>query len=99
MLTYSLVRLGLGANLAEHKPVDGTIVLKEWLTCGVSRVPTLYEEIFTGKLDTNKKLVGKERGSSRVTLDDRKDSSVLLQQPTLFDFARKNGLQFPSRAQ
>ena len=99
MLTYSLVREGLGADLADHEPVDGTIGLTEWLAYGVSRVPALYEEIFDGTFKTNTISVGKERGSFRVTRDDSDDSTVFLQQPTLFDFARRDGLQLPSRAQ
>jgi len=75
LLTYALLQDGLGAWRADYKPKDKVILLAEWLSYGVERVPRLY----------------KEKGIIRETVDprERKLDNDKTQQPVLFDFARR----------
>ncbi|HEX6623013.1 MAG TPA: PQQ-binding-like beta-propeller repeat protein [Pyrinomonadaceae bacterium] len=45
LLTYTLTREGLEAARADFSPPDGQITVAEWLSYGVERVPTLFEEV------------------------------------------------------
>jgi WD40 repeat protein len=72
LLTYSLITNGLENGLADHAPKDGEILLDEWLTYGVRRVPSLYTEILSG---------GTEQKGVSVVYGGRD------QTPSLFDFA------------
>src|SRR2546423_4223245 len=49
LLTYALIRDGIDAGEADYKPRDGRIVLTEWLSYGVDRVPILYNDLMTVK--------------------------------------------------
>ncbi len=66
---------GLTAWQADYKPRDKSILLTEWLTVGVERVPRLYEELKDGRM--------------RGTFDPRELAESKTQQPALFDFARR----------
>ena len=79
LLSYALVREGLGERAADFQPEDGRIQLAEWLTYGVTRVPGLYEDYRTGKL--------KPRAATPLNQPEEKQF-ISIQQPALFDFAR-----------
>lgn len=80
LLTYALVPDGLDKQKADFLPMDKKITLKEWLSYGVQRVPSLAEDVKSGKL------VGK-RSSEEFSADGKiKKSSN--QQPALFDFTK-----------
>lgn len=66
---------GLGGWQADYKPRDQSILLTEWLTFGVERVPRLYEELRDGRV--------------RGTFDPRELEEAKRQQPSFFDFARR----------
>jgi len=81
LLTYALVKEGLEQDAADFKPRDQAIHLKEWLEYGVDRVPSLYDEILTGRL----------RGINRAELvGSASGRRGYQQQPSLFDFSRKD---------
>ncbi len=95
LLTYALTHDGIEAGQADFKPKDNTITLAEWLEYGVSRVPTLYEEVRRGELQSFGR--GEKRG---MVVSSKKNDSTSLennssrkkpayQQPSLFDFSRK----------
>jgi len=75
LLIYALLQDGLGAWKADYKPKDKSIMLAEWLGYGVERVPRLYEEVKAGVV--------------RGTFDPRELDNDKIQQPSLFDFARR----------
>ncbi|MBX7222514.1 MAG: caspase family protein [Blastocatellia bacterium] len=50
LLTYALVREGIEARRADFQPEDHSITLSEWLHFGLKRVPGLFQEIKTGKV-------------------------------------------------
>jgi WD40 repeat protein len=82
LLSYALVNEGLQQNRADHDPVDGRVTLREWMRYGLSRVPTLYNEVSTGQY-----------GAQLVDVTSRRPvrsrpQEVVLQQPSLFDFSR-----------
>jgi hypothetical protein len=81
LLTYSLVRDGLEAGRADHRPRDGRITLREWLGYGVLRVPELYGEIRRGEVRSS------GRGVAVEVVGDE-DLLQRLQEPALFDFSR-----------
>ncbi len=86
LLSFALVTNGIDGFEADQAPKDQKIMLDEWLRYGVSRVPSLAEEIKTGKV-----LVA-SRGSERsavlvITTGTRKPRPA--QQPVLFDFSKK----------
>lgn len=72
LLTYSLVKEGLGDGSADWQPKDGRIGLSEWLSYAVRRVPELYAALKSGKL----------RG---VVPAARRDEA---QTPSLYDFTK-----------
>ena len=87
LLTYALIEEGLKQGKADYKPKDGEIWLSELLEYAAERVPSLYEEIYSGKL----KSIGR---SSIMDEASSADQNYLLkirsyQKPSLFDFARK----------
>jgi len=75
LLMYALLQDGLASWLADYKPKDKSIMLTEWLSYCVERVPHLYEEMRDGRI--------------RGTFDPRELENNKTQQPSLFDFARK----------
>lgn len=95
LLTYALTHDGIEAGQADFKPKDSSIMLAEWLEYGVSRVPTLYEEVKLGELQSFGR--GEKRGmvvsSKKENSTGRENNSSrkkpVYQQPSLFDFSRK----------
>lgn len=82
LLTYALMREGLGRNAADFKPSDKEVKLKEWLEYGVWRVPKLYADLSAGRL--------RSPGVLRdVSPDVEYTGQAYLQQPSLFDFSRR----------
>ncbi len=77
LLTYALVTDGLEKGRADFSPKDGKITLTEWLKYGEQRVPTLAEEVVSGKVRAM---------SSRGLLKAKRPRRVA-QRPSLFDFA------------
>jgi hypothetical protein len=80
LLSYALVRDGLDQQKADYLPVDKQITLKEWLNYGVSRVPSLADDVKSGKLVA-------ARGVVSVSADG-KVMKAATQQPSLFDFTK-----------
>jgi len=89
LLTYALVHDGLEAKQAV---VTGTkeITLDSWLQYGSERVPTLYEEVLKGRVQTF------TEGSKDVTVDVQLSGGTstlkrpnAFQQPTLFNFQKR----------
>ncbi len=80
LLSYALVRDGLDKQKADYKPADRKITLDEWLNYGVSRVPSLADDVKAGKLTAVK-------GAIPVSADG-KQKKASNQQPALFDFAK-----------
>ncbi|HEX8492415.1 MAG TPA: caspase family protein [Pyrinomonadaceae bacterium] len=104
LLTYALVQDGLEAGRADFKPRDRQITLSEWLAYGVERVPKLYEEMIQGRLRNAGKgtqgavslLVLPDNDNdakSRAARPSGRQPTAAppekIQQPSLFDFARK----------
>jgi WD40 repeat protein len=101
LLTYALVHDGIEAGQADFKPQDKSITLSEWLAYGVNRVPGLYEEVRQGKVQTFGRAVseneaqpaiirqdgGTATGSKSLDLVEIQD--IKIQQPSLFDFTKK----------
>jgi len=95
LLTFSLINDGLDAFNADHEPKDKTIYLDEWLKYGVKRVPTLWEEVKTGKV------VVVNRAAQPIVLNAEGDAVASnqparqqAQTPALFDFAkRRQGIE------
>ncbi len=75
LLMRALLQDGLASWQADYKPKDKSIMLTEWLSYGVERVPRLYEEMKGGRI--------------RGTFDARELDNDKTQQPSLFDFARR----------
>jgi hypothetical protein len=103
LLTYALLRDGIEPRQADFKPKDAAIMISEWLQYGVERVPRLYEEINANKvqsysvapgestkitLSQNKQL-DQEDGTSAATAGGSQRLTLKVQQPSLFDFAKK----------
>jgi len=90
LLTYALTHDGLEVGQADFKPRDHTITLTEWLEYGVERVPALYEEVKKGPLQT---FGQPEKSRGQIVISSPGNNSAkkktVLQQPSLFDFARK----------
>jgi hypothetical protein len=79
LLTYALVKEGLGDNMADHKPKpDGKLYLSEWLEFAQDEVPVIFEKLEKGELKGSK---GVPFASAAAT--------TYLQRPALFDFRRK----------
>jgi uncharacterized caspase-like protein len=80
LLSFALVENGLESQQADFKPKDKKITLEEWLSYGVSRVPSLAEEVKSGTVVAS-------RGAVRTAAGELKKTRVI-QQPSLFDFAK-----------
>lgn len=80
LLSFALVENGLEGKQADFKPKDKKITLEEWLSYGVSRVPSLAEEVKTGKVVAS-------RGAVRTFSGELKKKRAI-QQPALFDFTK-----------
>lgn len=90
LLTYALVHDGLAAGQADSDPCDGRITLGKLFKYAVARVPSLYAEVITGKIDT----FGRDSGVRRIDLvpalyeTAAPEHASGIQQPALFDFNR-----------
>ncbi len=84
----SLVKNGIKQGFADFQPKNNIILSNEWLGFAVKDIPVLYEEILKG----NRKglLIDGAKPKSDVLYLDGTKSNLNLQQPTLFDFSRKN---------
>jgi hypothetical protein len=88
LLTYALMHDGIDAEQADYDPKDGKVTLEEWLRYALERVPSLYEEVKLGQVQTfakgskdtgvNESLTG---GASSLKKNG-------FQQPSLFDYKR-----------
>lgn len=73
-----------GGWRADRSPRDSAVMLREWLVYGVARVPGLHAEVLNGR---------SPRLGARVLRDEPgsgADEEFKPQQPSLFDFARRN---------
>lgn len=90
LLTYALIHDGIEARQADFSPPDRTITLVEWLQYGVARVPSLYEEVRKGRVQTFGR-GEKSRGVVLLSSPQKKvPNTPRFQQPALFDFSRQS---------
>lgn len=82
LLSYALLQNGLNDFQADFKPQDNSIVMSEWLNFGVQRVPRLYEEASSGQVKVVRETVD--------TAENQTKREEKTQQPSLFDFSRRN---------
>jgi WD40 repeat protein len=80
LLTYALVRDGLGEGHPADLDTDGAVTLAEWLRYAETRVPEVYEDIKAGRLRATKD----PENVPGADAETRKP-----QTPALFDFARE----------
>ncbi|MGO6840431.1 hypothetical protein GUK34_28420 [Rhizobium leguminosarum] len=87
LLTYALVKEGLSketdGSLAADTDKDGAVSLKEWLTYAQLRVPHLYEDIVSGKVQKTR-----DSNPNPALLQDTERHA---QTPVLFDFGNQGG--------
>lgn len=88
LLMYALLQDGFlqdrrGTWRADYKPQDKSVMLTEWLGYGVERVPRLHDEVRTGQSSN------KDVRVIRETVDVKEADESRIQQPSLFDFARR----------
>lgn len=79
LLTYALVQDGLRASQADNDPEDGVITLSEWLAYATERVPSLYQEVLEGEVQTF------GRG---FDVEGEGEDDPNFQRPALFDFRK-----------
>lgn len=97
LLTYALVNEGLKNHMADHDPVDGKVMLKEWLRFAVLHVPKLDASFSTvnGFNSVNYKVadLNLARGSREVELNLDNATTIrerkTLQLPVFWDFSTK----------
>jgi WD40 repeat protein len=97
LLSYSLLQDGIIRGLADSDtPRDGAVTPREWLAFAVKGVPELYKKVIEGKaklaiggedVDLNK-LSDKQKAEMFCQGGECK-SKASVQQPVLFDFARR----------
>lgn len=88
LLTYALMHDGVEAEQADNQPKDGELTLEEWLGYAVERVPSLYEEVKAGQVQTFEK-GSKDTGvNESVSGGTSSLKKFAFQQPSLFDFKR-----------
>src|SRR6185369_15109269 len=83
LLTYVLMREGLEKSHANRNG-DGRIMLNEWLSYGVARVPGLYEDV---KMGREEMIRSKDLKITAIVSGNSVKKGVF-QQPRLFDFKR-----------
>lgn len=92
LLSYALLKDGIADGKADDEPKDKKLFSKEWLAYAVKRVPELYQGIGSGNLK-NVKINGKspteKERSGVVCFTKNCTVKTQLQQPSLFDFNRK----------
>lgn len=92
LLSFALISDGLDSMQADFKPQDKLITMLEWLEYAVDRVPVIYQE----EMDKTRDLVDESdakpngtsapQGTSTTQTQKRK---IKVQQPALFDFAKR----------
>lgn len=87
LLSFALVEEGLEGRQADFAPRDNRITLEEWLKYGLTRVPSLAEEVKSGKLLTARGADGRGR-IVRLT-QEAVAKKAETQQPALFNFSKK----------
>jgi WD40 repeat protein len=101
LLTYALMRDGLETQKADFKPTDKTITLLELLEYGVDRVPLLHQAIARGippeqippegfKGVDATPAPGSAPAAAAPPRPKAEATAARYQQPSLFDFTRKN---------
>ncbi len=88
LLTYSLIKNGIELSLADYQPPDNKLFSGEWLGFAVKDVPELYKKILKGEVKGL--TVGGVQAKSEIINANRQKSNLNLQQPTLFDFNRRD---------
>jgi WD40 repeat protein len=87
LLSYALIHDGIEAGQSDFKPRDKAIMLSEWLSYGLARMPALYAEVKKGELQnfgsSGRALVITNAQNGSLT---KKNWS---QKPSLFDFSKK----------
>lgn len=83
LLTYALLKEGIEAGRADNQPKDQKVLLTEWLNYGVSRVPSLAEEVRKGAVTDLKGI--------RVIVPPSSNAAAQppAQQPSLFNFKKQ----------
>jgi WD40 repeat protein len=89
LLTYSLVKNGIELGLADYQPKDSKLFSNEWLGFSVKDVPLLYEKAAKGELK-DLLIEGKKTKGVELVNMTRQESNLNLQQPSLFDFSRRD---------
>ena len=90
LLTYALVQEGLKYGAAEPRrrnadlDKNGSLTLKEWLQYGERRVPSLYEDIRSGKVTVVR------RDAFPADPNWRGKTARNAQTPSLFDYQRRS---------
>jgi len=92
LLTYSLVQNGIELRQADYQPKDNKLFSQEWLGFAVKDVPNLYEKIAKGEIKGLFIDGAKPKSSDLIDLSGNQKSNLNLQQPSLFDFSRRNKL-------
>lgn len=87
-LSYAMFREGLQGELADVAPVDARVTLSELLSYGVTRVPSLYEEIVSDSFAPVQR--GLISGLFVATGEPKPQTDAVQyeQRPALFDFRR-----------
>jgi WD40 repeat protein len=86
VLSYALVNDGIEAGQADFRPRDGRMTLAEWLGYGVERVPALHDEIRRNAVQV---FQPRPRAVAVISGTGRTGRDRAIQQPSLFDFARR----------
>ena len=89
LLTYSLVKNGIELGLADNQPKDNKLFSNEWLGYSVKDVPELYEKLSKGEIK-GLLIDGAKPKSEIIDLSGNQKTNLNLQQPSLFDFSRRD---------
>jgi len=91
LLSYALLQDGILKSLADADK-NKKLSAAEWLSFAEKRVPKLYQEVKDGKRGVIINGESVKAGESRAVLvgSSNLKSSLNLQQPSLFDFKRRN---------
>ena len=85
LLSYALLQDGIALKKADTIGPDNKLTAAEWFNYGQQRVPKLYEDIKTGRLEVI--VDGKRRSDPLDLAGDKTERAV--QRPGLFDFRKK----------
>lgn len=92
LLSYALLQDGIVKTLADADK-DKQLFPTEWLSYAEKRVPELYQEVKDGKhtvIFNGKSLPADRARTEIINLSGNKQSNTNLQQPSLFDFKKRN---------